>query len=64
MTILGKDVDLNPPCRAMLALSNRRGILHNREDGPAELDAALGAVFVDREIRIRGALALFSARRA
>jgi ubiquinone/menaquinone biosynthesis C-methylase UbiE len=64
VTILGRGVDLNPPCRAMLAASNARGIVDNRGDGPAELDAALGSVFLDREIRIRGALALFSARRA
>lgn len=48
----------------MLALSNLRGILDNSDDGPAELDAALAAVFPYREIRIHGALALFTARRA
>src|ERR1700761_689370 len=63
VTILGKDVDLNPPARAMIELSNRRGILDNRADGPAELDAALAQAFPDREIRLRGTLALFSARR-
>jgi hypothetical protein len=47
----------------MIALSNRRGILDNGTDGPAELDAALAAAFPDREIRIRGLLALFAARR-
>jgi SAM-dependent methyltransferase len=63
VTILGKDVEMNPPARAMIALSNRRGILDNRTDGPAELDAALAQVFPDREIRIRGLLALFTARK-
>jgi len=63
VTILGKDVEINPPARAMIALSNRRGILDNRTDGPAELDAALAAVFPQREIRIRGLLALFTARK-
>jgi SAM-dependent methyltransferase len=63
VAILGKDVEMNPPARAMIALSNRRGILDNRADGPAELDAALAAVFPDREIRIHGLLALFTARR-
>lgn len=63
VTILGKDVEMNPPARAMIALSNRRGILDNRTDGPAELDAALAQVFPDRTIRIRGLLALFTARR-
>jgi SAM-dependent methyltransferase len=63
VTILGKDVEMNSPARAMIALSNRRGILDNRTDGPAELDAALAAVFPRREIRIRGLLALFTGRR-
>ena len=61
-TILAKDVPLNPPARAFTALSNARGILHNWDDGPAELDAALGRVFVEREIRMRGNVALFVAR--
>jgi ubiquinone/menaquinone biosynthesis C-methylase UbiE len=63
VTILGKDVPINPPARAFIALSNARGILHNRADGPAELDAALAQVFPEREIRLHGALALFAARR-
>jgi SAM-dependent methyltransferase len=63
VTILGKDVEMNPAARAMVSLSNRRGILDNRTDGPAELDAALAQVFPQREIHIRGLLALFTARR-
>jgi hypothetical protein len=63
VTILGKDVEMNPPARAMIALSNRRGILDNRTDGPAELDAALAQVFPDRTIHIRGLVALFTARK-
>jgi ubiquinone/menaquinone biosynthesis C-methylase UbiE len=63
VTILGKDVEMNPPARAMIALSNRRGILDNRADGPAELDAALAQVFPHREIQIRGLLALFTAQK-
>jgi SAM-dependent methyltransferase len=62
VTILGKDVHLNPPARAMIALSNRGGILDNSGDGPAELDAAVAQVFPDRTIRVHGALALFTAR--
>jgi ubiquinone/menaquinone biosynthesis C-methylase UbiE len=62
VTILGKGVPINPPAAAFMSLSNARGILHNRDDGPAELDAALAAVFPEREIRVRGNLALFSAR--
>jgi ubiquinone/menaquinone biosynthesis C-methylase UbiE len=61
-TILAKDVPLNPLARAFTALSNSRGILHNWDDGPAELDAALGSAFSDREIRVRGTVALFAAR--
>jgi SAM-dependent methyltransferase len=63
VTILGKDVDLNAPARALIALSNARGILDNSGDGPAELDAALATSFPHREIRLHGALALFAARR-
>jgi hypothetical protein len=62
VTILGKDVRISSLARAVMGLSNRRGILHNWDDGPAELDAALAAVFTDREVRIHGTLALFSAR--
>ena len=63
-TILAKDVHLSPLARAFTALSNSRGILHNWDDGPAELDAALGRVFPDRKIRIHGTVALFAARAA
>ncbi len=61
-TILAKDVHLSPPARAFTALSNSRGILHNWADGPAELDAALASVFPERQIRIHGTVALFTAR--
>jgi SAM-dependent methyltransferase len=63
-TILGKGVHLSPPTRAALALSNARGILDNYGDGPAELDAALAAVFPDRTVTIHGTVALWSARRS
>jgi SAM-dependent methyltransferase len=63
VTILGKDVSRSPLAAAFIELSNARGILDNRTDGPAELDAALAAVFPQREIRIRGLLAFFTARR-
>jgi ubiquinone/menaquinone biosynthesis C-methylase UbiE len=62
VTILGKDVHLSPAARGFMALSNSRGILHNRGDGPAELDAALSAVFPERTVRVHGTLALFTAR--
>jgi len=61
-TILAKDVHLSPLARAVTALSNRRGILHNWDDGPAELDAALAGVFPDRTVRVHGTVALFTAQ--
>jgi SAM-dependent methyltransferase len=63
VTILGKGVPISPLARAVMGLSNQRGILHNWDDGQGELDAALGAVFPDREVRLRGTCALFRARR-
>jgi SAM-dependent methyltransferase len=63
VTILGKDVDRSPLAAAMIELSNARGILDNRNDGPAELDAVLSAVFPERTIRVRGLLALFTAQK-
>lgn len=62
-TILAKDVRLSPLARAVTALSNRRRILHNWDDGPAELDAALASVFPERTVRVHGTVALFMARR-
>jgi ubiquinone/menaquinone biosynthesis C-methylase UbiE len=62
VTILAKDIPLNPPARAFIALSNARGILHNWDDGPAELDAALARTFPERQVRVHGTVALFSAR--
>lgn len=64
VTILGRGIPISPLARAVMALSNRRGILHNLADGPAELDAALASVFPVHEVRIHGTLALFTARRA
>jgi ubiquinone/menaquinone biosynthesis C-methylase UbiE len=62
VTILGKDIPINPAARAFISLSNARGILHNREDTPATLDAALSSVFPHHQIRLHGTLALFLAR--
>jgi ubiquinone/menaquinone biosynthesis C-methylase UbiE len=62
VTILGNGIDISPLARAVIGLSNHRGILDNRGDGPAELDAALAAVFPRRTVRIHGTLALFTAR--
>lgn len=60
-TILGHGVELSLPARSALALSNRRGVLSNREDDPAALDAVLARVFSRHELHIRGAVALFTA---
>jgi SAM-dependent methyltransferase len=62
-TILGKGVPISPLAHAVMALSNARGILDNRADGPAELDAALATVFPDRTVTIHGTVALFTACR-
>jgi SAM-dependent methyltransferase len=61
-TILAKDVHLSALARAVTGLSNARRILHNRDDGPAELDAALARTFPQRTVRVRGTVALFTAR--
>ncbi|HEY2479955.1 MAG TPA: class I SAM-dependent methyltransferase [Solirubrobacterales bacterium] len=61
VTSLGKGVHISPLARTALTLSNRRGILHNWADGPAEPDAALASVFPQRTIRIQGTVALFTA---
>ena len=63
-TILGRGVDLSRPARLMTAVCNRRGVLSNRDDDPADLDAVLARVFDAHELRIRGAVGLFSARAA
>jgi len=63
-TILGRGVELSGPARLMLAASNRRGVLSNRDDDPADLDAVRGHVSDAHELRIRGAVALFAARAA
>ena len=62
-TILGKGVPISPPARAVLAISNVRGILANTGDGPAELDAALAVVFPTRTVTIHGTVALFTAHK-
>jgi SAM-dependent methyltransferase len=61
-TIFGTGVDLSAPARAMIALSNQRGVVSNYGDGPAELDAALAAAFPSHRLTVRGAVGLFTAR--
>lgn len=61
-TILGRGVEHSWLARQALAASNRRGVLGNRDDDSADLDAVLGDLFAAHELRIRGAVALFAAR--
>lgn len=60
-TILGRGVRLSPLARRVIAANNRWGVLSNRDDGPADLDAALTATFPSHELRIVGAVGLFAA---
>jgi SAM-dependent methyltransferase len=60
-TILGRGVPLTPGARLMMAASRQRGLIDNAEDDPAGLDAVLARTFPRHEIRVRGAVALFTA---
>lgn len=60
-TLLGRNVPLNLPAKAVMALYNRKGIFGNREDSPAALEAALKANFSRYEIHQDGMAALFTA---
>jgi len=60
-TILGKGVDHTWRSRAALWDINRRGIMSTRNDSLEDLEAAIGGVFESHEIRVQGAVALFSA---
>jgi SAM-dependent methyltransferase len=61
-TIPGSGVRHNRSARLQLALANQRGIMSNRQDRLADLDAALGAVFTDHRVAVAGSVALFWAR--
>jgi len=61
-TILG-DRPLNRAGRKLMDLYNRKGVFDNRRDTEAALRAALAARFVEHEVTVEGAVALFSARR-
>ncbi|MFE9427432.1 methyltransferase domain-containing protein [Kitasatospora sp. NPDC006697] len=61
-TIPGSGVRHNRSARLQLALANRRGIMSNRLDRLADLDAALGSVFADHQVAVAGSVALFWAR--
>ncbi|WP_193370148.1 class I SAM-dependent methyltransferase [Pelagibius marinus] len=61
-TILGRGVPHNALGRRLMALYNSKGIFGNAEDDPEGLRAALSAYFDDVELRLQGAVALFTAR--
>jgi ubiquinone/menaquinone biosynthesis C-methylase UbiE len=63
-TVLGKGVEhtwrSNPPMRRM----NRKGTLSNLDDSLEDLEAALAARFSSHQVRVQGAIALFTAKSA
>jgi len=61
-TILGRGVHHNLLGRRVMALYNGKGIFGNEEDDLDGLREALAAHFTDVELRLRGAVALFTAR--
>jgi SAM-dependent methyltransferase len=63
-TILADGVHHNAAGRALLGIYNRKGIFSNRTDSAAGLTAALEQSFSDVSVTVRGAVALFRARRA
>jgi SAM-dependent methyltransferase len=62
-TVLTVDVRHNRLGAALVDIYNRKGIFSNRGDSAAGLRAALDASFAEVSITMRGAVALFSARR-
>ncbi len=61
-TILGRGVHHNLLGRRVMALYNGKGIFGNEEDDLDGLREALAAHFTDVDLRLRGAVALFTAR--
>ena len=61
-TILGSGVSHNLIGRGFMALYNRLGIFHNREDDAAGLEAALQRSFDQVKVDVIGTVAVFSAR--
>lgn len=62
-TILGRGVDHNIAGRGLMALYNRIGIFHNRDDDAPGLEAALHMAFQEVTVSVVGTVALFTARR-
>ena len=61
-TILHGGVRHTPVSRALLRFLNQRGVFSNLEDDARGLEQALAARFADSEVRIHGAVALFTGR--
>ncbi|WP_340117518.1 methyltransferase [Pelagibius sp. 7325] len=61
-TILGRGVPHNALGRRVMRFYNERGIFGNEADDVDGLRAALAAQFADVDVRLIGAVALFSAR--
>jgi SAM-dependent methyltransferase len=61
-TVLGKGVEHTRLSRMALKGMNRRGVFSNLEDSLEDLDAGLGHAFDTHEIRVQGAVGLFTAR--
>ena len=61
-TIPGIGVRHNASARWQLKLANRLGIMSNRNDRLADLEAALAENFTDHEVTVAGSVALFWAR--
>lgn len=62
-TILGSGVEHNFGGKGLMALYNRLGIFHNRQDDADGLRAALQRSFDEVDLEVVGTVAVFSARR-
>jgi len=60
-TIFGRGVRLNALAQRVAVDANRRGVLGNRDDDPADLDAALARTFDSYRLTLVGAVGLFAA---
>lgn len=58
-TILQGDVPRNAVARRLMALYNKKGIFHNREDTFEDLEAYLAERFADYHIKVEGCVAIF-----
>ncbi|MDN5898957.1 MAG: class I SAM-dependent methyltransferase [Brachybacterium sp.] len=61
-TILGRGVDHNLAGQGLMALYNKLGVFHNRDDDAPGLEATLRVAFQDVTVRVVGTVALFTAR--